>query len=158
MTTLIDILIVAVAANVITDLYELALERFLGKTRDWHLVGRWGANLLKGKLFLNSADETRAVSGELVLGWVIHYIVAVAYVAIYLLSLRICGASPSLESAVAFGVITVAAPWFILMPCLGVGAFAKNAARPNFVRGASLSVHVVFGVGIYLGTVTAGLV
>lgn len=157
MAWLSDIVIVAVIANLVTDLYELGLERFLGKTRDWHLVGRWVANMLNGSLVLDPTDEMRTVSGEFALGWVFHYIVAVVYVAAYLLGVRlILGEPPSMSTAIGFGILTVVAPWFVLMPCLGVGVFAMNAAKPNFVRIASLSVHVVFGIGIYLGVVVVG--
>lgn len=158
MITLTDILIIAVVANIVTDVYELALERILGKTRDWHLVGRWVANIFKGSFVLDTNDETQSFAGELALGWVFHYVVAVAYVAIYLIGvLFVLGQPPSAATAIGFGVITVAAPWFILMPGLGVGVLAVNAGRPNFVRVVSLSVHTVFGVGIYFGIVTAGL-
>jgi len=154
-----DILIVALVANVVTDAYELGLERLLGKTRDWHLVGRWFVNLFKGSFVLDPTDETRVVQGELALGWVFHYMVAIAYVAVYLLSIRlILGEAPSFGTAIGFGIVTVAAPWFVLMPGLGAGVFATKAERPNFARLASLSVHTVFGVGIYLGVVVTGLV
>jgi len=156
MATLFDILVIAVVANVMTDAYELTLERLFGKTRDWHLVGRWVAHMLKGSIFLDPADETRTVPGELAIGWIFHYIVAIAYVALYLFCMQsILGEPPTIGTAVVFGMVTVAAPWFILMPCLGVGVFAKKAPKPNFIRAASLSIHTVFGFGIYLGVVVA---
>ena len=141
MISLSDILIIAVSANIVTDLYEFALERLLGKTRDWHLVGRWVANIFRGSVILDTNDDALAVPGELILGWVFHYIVAFLYVAMYLVGTQF---------------ITVAAPWLILMPGLGLGVFAAKAAKPNFVRAASLSVHTVFGIGIYLGLVILG--
>jgi len=155
----VDILIVALVANIITDVYELGLERLLGKTRDWHLVGRWFVNVFKGSFVLDPTDETRVVPGELALGWVFHYIVAIAYVAAYLMGVRlILDEAPSFGTAIGFGIITVAAPWFVLIPGLGAGVFATNAERPNFVRLTSLTVHAVFGVGIYLGVIVASLV
>lgn len=159
MRVLLDVAIVAVVANLVTDIYEYALERFLGKTRDWHLVGRWVANIAEGSLSLDPNDETRAVSGELALGWVFHYAVALFYASVYLFGVwHVLGEPPSLGTALAFGVVTVAAAWFVLMPGLGAGVFATKAARPNFARAASLSVHAVFGFGLYLGCRIAGLV
>jgi hypothetical protein len=158
MTILVDILVVAIVANIITDIYEWALERISGKTRDWHLVGRWLANIFTGSFVLDTGDESRAVPGELVLGWTFHYAVGAFYAAAYLYGVQFFfNQPPSAATAIGFGVITVAAPWFILMPGLGVGFFAANAGRPNFVRVASLSVHTVFGVGLYAGVVVAGL-
>ena len=159
MTTLINVLIIAFVANIVMDVYEFLLERLLGKTRDWHLVGRWVANIPKGSFILDTNDETLAIPGELALGWIFHYVVGIAYVGVYLFGVEyILGEPPSVVSAIGFGVITVVAPWFILMPGLGVGMFAINAGRANFVRAASLSVHAVFGIGIFLGIVVAGMV
>ncbi|MBT7570293.1 MAG: DUF2938 family protein [Rhodospirillaceae bacterium] len=157
MISLSDILIIAVSANIVTDLYEFALERLLGKTRDWHLVGRWVANIFRGSVILDTNHDALAVPGELILGWVFHYIVAFLYVAMYLVGTQfILGEPPAMDTAIGFGIITVAAPWLILMPGLGLGVFAAKAAKPNFVRAASLSVHTVFGIGIYLGLVILG--
>jgi hypothetical protein len=158
MTMIVEVLIVGVVANIVTDIYEWILERTLGKTRDWHLIGRWVANLPKGSFVLDTENESRAVSGELAVGWIFHYVVGIAYAGVYLFGVQyVLGVSPSAITAIGFGVISVAAPWFILMPALGVGAFAINAGRPTFVRLASLSVHFVFGVGLYLGVISIGL-
>lgn len=158
MTMLADILIIGVVATIFADAYDWLLERLVNKMRGWHLVGRWLVGLFKGSFVLDITDETKKISGENLLGWVFHYIVGVAYAAIYLFAMQfVLVEPPSLATAVGFGVITVAAPWFILMPGLGFGLLATKAPKPNFARLASLSVHTVFGLGLYLGLVAAGL-
>jgi hypothetical protein len=155
--TFFEILIVGIVANIITDIYEFAIERYLGKARDWHLVGRWMITIPRSSIIIDPNDDTQATSGELPLGWIFHYVVGVLFAAIYLIVVFVLDTHPSFANAVGFGIITVVAPWFILMPALGAGMFASKAARPNFIRVMSLSVHVVFGIGIYFGTIVAGL-
>ncbi len=156
--TLFEILVVGIIANITTDIYELMLERVLGKMRDWHLVGRWMARIPSGTFILDRNDKAPPESGELLLGWGFHYIVGILFATIYLMGVHtILGQHPTFLSAVGFGVISVLAPWVILMPGLGVGVFATKAERPNFVRLMSLSVHIVFGMGLYLRATIAGL-
>ena len=156
--TFFDIILIGIVANITTDLYEFTIERYLGKTRDWHLVGRWMITIPRDSFIIDPDDDTQATSGELRLGWIFHYIVGILFAAIYLVVVHfVLNTHPSFVNAVGFGIITVVAPWFILMPALGAGMFASKAARPNFVRVLSLSVHIVFGIGLYFGVVVAGL-
>jgi hypothetical protein len=147
-----EILVVGVVANIVTDIYEILLERSLGKSRDWHLVGRWVANLGRGIFRHDEIVDTPTVRFELALGWVFHYLVAIVFAQVYLQFLAaVLEQPPSLLNGLAFGVITVLAPWLILIPGLGGGFFGSKTGRPIFVCAASLSVHAVFGIGLYLG-------
>ena len=149
-----EILVVGVVANIFTDIYELALEHSLEKNRDWNLVRRWVANLGRGVFRHDEITDAPTVRFELALGWAFHYLVAFVYAEIYLLFMVAVMEQPaSLVSGLVFGAVTVLAPWLILIPGLGGGFFAAKTERPNFIRMASLSVHVVFGGGLFLGTV-----
>ncbi|MDP6830442.1 MAG: DUF2938 family protein [Alphaproteobacteria bacterium] len=149
-----EILVVGVVANIVTDIYEYALERVLGKNRDWHYVGRWVAYLGRGVFRHDDIQDTPAVRRELILGWAFHYLVAIIFAEIYLQILAAVLEQPaSLWNGLGFGVVTVLAPWLILIPGLGGGFFGSNTPRPGLLRLASLSVHAVFGIGLYLGTV-----
>ncbi|OVZ64709.1 hypothetical protein CDO44_00395 [Pigmentiphaga sp. NML080357] len=52
--------------------------------------------------------------------------------------------------ALALGVATVVAPFFILQPGLGAGIAASKTPRPNAARLRSLVTHAVFGLGLYI--------
>jgi hypothetical protein len=148
-----QVLVVGVIANIVTDTYEYALERSLGKTRDWHFVGRWVAYLGRGVFSHAGIGDTPAVRYELALGWAFHYLVAIVFAQVYLQFLAAVLEQPaSLLNGLAFGLITVLAPWLILIPGLGGGFLGLKTGRPVFVCAASLSVHAVFGIGLYLGT------
>ncbi|MBT3369106.1 MAG: DUF2938 family protein [Rhodospirillaceae bacterium] len=150
----IEVLVVGVVANIVTDIYELLLEKSLGKTRDWHLVGRWVADLGRGVFRHGAVENAPAKPYELALGWAFHYLVAILFAQIYLQFMAaVLEQPPGLGSALTFGIVSVVAPWLVLIPGLGGGFFASKTERPNFVRLASLSVHAVFGLGLYLGVV-----
>ena len=147
-----EILVVGVVANIVTDIYEFLLERGLGKNRDWHYVGRWVAYLGRGVFRHDDIQDTPAVRRELILGWAFHYLVAIVFAEIYLQVLSAILEQPaSLWNGLGFGVVTVLAPWLILIPGLGGGFFGAKTGRTGCVLLASLSVHAVFGIGLYLG-------
>ncbi len=57
---------------------------------------------------------------------------------------------PTYLPALAFGALTVAAPWFVMQPAMGAGFAASKTPTPlkNCLR--SLANHAVFGTGLYL--------
>ena len=57
---------------------------------------------------------------------------------------------PRLIPAIAFGVVTVLAPLFIMQPALGLGVAASKTPNPRQARVRSLMNHVVFGFGLYI--------
>jgi Protein of unknown function (DUF2938) len=54
----------------------------------------------------------------------------------------------------AFAIVLLVAPWFVIQPALGLGFMAARTPSPGTVRAINVSVHVVFGVGVYLGAIT----
>jgi hypothetical protein len=56
-------------------------------------------------------------------------------------------------SALVFGLATVAAPWLVMQPAMGLGFLASKTASPlrNCLR--SLANHAVFGAGLYLAAI-----
>ena len=91
------------------------------------------------------------VRGERVLGWVAHYSIGVAF-ALVLLALvsREWVAAPTLWPALAVGVVTVAAPWFVMQPAFGMGIAGSRTASPGAGRLRNLGTHVAFGLGLYV--------
>ncbi len=147
------VLVVGVVANIVTDIYEYLLERSLGKSRDWHLVGRWVAYLGRGVFRHDGIGDKPTVRFELAVGWAFHYLVAIIFAQVYLQFLAAVLERPaSLLNGLAFGLVTVLAPWLVLIPGLGGGFFGSKTGRPFFVCAVSLSVHAIFGISLYLGT------
>lgn len=140
-----------IGATLLIDLWAQLLRRGAGiGSTDWSLVGRWVAGLAHGRLQLQATDFARRERGDALRGWLTHYAVGIAYALIYLALASAFALTVSLPSALAFGAITVLAPWLILQPALGKGVFASAAPNPGQTRLLNLIVHLLFGAGLYI--------
>ena len=96
---------------------------------------------------------------ELALGWLTHYLTDIAYA---VLLVALLGAAwldqPTVLPAVVFGVLTVAAPWFVMQPAMGAGVLALKTPTPLKTGLRNLANHTVFGAGLYgAAAVLAGI-
>jgi len=144
-------LAMGVGATLTLDLWAQLLRRAVGiMPTDWGLVGRWVVGIPRGRFQLRAEPAASHVAYELPLGWLAHYAIGVCYAFIYLVILQIAYNPPSLLSAAMFGLVTVLAPWLILLPGLGKGWFGSATPKPNMTRFLNVVTHLVFGVGLYL--------
>ncbi|MGO4127838.1 DUF2938 family protein [Inquilinus sp. YAF38] len=114
----------------------------------------------RGRFRHGGIDRAASVAGERALGWAVHYGTGIVFAA---LLLAICGRGwardPTLPSALAFGLVTVAAPFLLMQPALGAGIAASKTPNPPTARLRSLMTHAVFGLGLYLAArLTAALI
>ena len=153
MDSVILVLVSGIIATWAIDIWAFFISTVIGQpTTNWGTVGQWLRQIFIGEFVLSSSTNTTPTTFEYVLGWAFHYIVGIVYAALYflvvLVSLEI---SPSLLSALIFGVATVLAPWFILQPGLGYGVMASKTINPNKVRFLNLLTHTIFGATLYFG-------
>ena len=66
-----------------------------------------------------------------------------------LLQGTLMGTIATFTSALAFGLSTLVAPWFIMQPGMGAGVLASKTPRPGLIRLINVSMHTVFGVSLY---------
>jgi hypothetical protein len=133
------------------DLWNAALRRFGVPSLDFALVGRWIGHIPEGAWRHESIARTAPVRGERLLGWGAHYAIGISFAALLLLSTGLeWGREPTLAPALLLGVVTVAAPWFVLQPALGAGIASSKTARPVFNAVKSLLTHTVFGLGLFI--------
>jgi hypothetical protein len=149
----IEILVIGIIATLVADLWQRLAHAIAHlPPANWGLVGRWVAWFPRGVFVHRPIGTTAPVRGEAVIGWTFHYAVGIAYAALYLAIMRSgFGSEPSLVSALAFALVLLVAPWFVMQPALGLGFMATRAPRPTVVRGVNVSVHAAFGAGLYLG-------
>lgn len=145
-------LVIGIGATAIMDLWALLRLHFFGvPSLDWAMVGRWLGHMPRGRFAHTGIGATAAVPGERAIGWSAHYAIGIIFAA---LLLSICGLEwvrqPTPLAALAFGLVTVSAPFFILQPALGAGVAACKTPNPNRARINSLLTHGVFGLGLYL--------
>ncbi len=149
--------IIGIGATVVMDVWGWVRRRFMGiPTLDYGLVGRWIGHLRHGRLAHARIADASPVAGERLIGWSAHYAIGALFAAMLVTAageewLR----EPSLWPALAFGVVSVAAPYFILQPALGAGVAAARTPAPNVARLRSLATHAVFGLGLYLSAEAA---
>jgi len=148
-------LVIGLIATILIDVWALILKSvFKLPTTNWAMVGRWVAHIRHGQFVHRSIGNAKPATGEALLGWTTHYVIGLLYGVGYLwLVVKAVGQSPNLVSAVAFSLALLVAPWFILQPGLGLGILAHRAPKPWLIRGISFSVHLIFGVGLYVGWV-----
>ena len=119
---------------------------------DWAMIGRWTAYIPKGRYFHSPIAASEKVRHELAIGWAVHYTTGMIYGGLYLFLMQVVlGNAPTLQSALIFGLATLAAPWLVMQPCLGLGIFASNAPKPWLVRLINISMHTVFTIAMYVG-------
>ena len=95
-----------------------------------------------------------SVRGEAAIGWAFHYSVGIAWAALYVAITKLgFGSGPTFISALAVSLALLVAPWFVMQPALGLGFMAARTPKPAAVRAVNVSVHTVFGAGLYLGAI-----
>lgn len=149
-------LLIGVGATVIMDLWGMLLRRLGIPTLNFAMVGRWAGHVMRGRVRHDAIAKAEPVANELVLGWVIHYVIGVLF-AVMLVGMVGEGwlSAPTLWPALVWGVATVVAPLCFMQPVMGAGFFASRTPTPGRNCLKSLVTHTVFGVGLFL---SAGLI
>lgn len=144
--------LIGAGATLVMDVWALFLKRCFGiPSLNFAMVGRWIGHLPRGHFRHESIGHAEPVRGEALLGWAAHYGIGIIFAAMLLGVVGVTWTQqPTLAPALLFGVLSVAAPFFILQPGLGAGIAASKAPHPNTARLRSLMAHAVFGAGLYL--------
>jgi hypothetical protein len=146
-----QIVLVGIGATALMDLWLWLLSRLGVPTSGFAMVGRWVGHFRRGEFAHAAISKAAAVRFELGLGWATHYLIGIAYAAL-LVGLRGTAwlEQPTLLPALVFGILTVAAPWFVMQPAMGAGFLALKTPTPlkNALR--NLANHAVFGAGLYV--------
>jgi hypothetical protein len=158
--TTLEILAAGIVATLATDLWNLLLHIVVGHSlAQWGLIGRWVAWMPRGVFTHRAITASPHVRGETAIGWVFHYVVGIAYAALYLAIMRlVLGSGPTIVSALIFAIMLLVAPWFIMQPALGFGFAAARFPHPGAVRAVNASTHAIFGLGLYLGAASSLLI
>jgi hypothetical protein len=151
MNYLIFTLTIGIGATAMMDLWAIARKSLFGiAPPNYGLVGRWIAHMTRGRFRHESIAASSRMYGERIIGWTAHYLIGIAFAA---LLISIWGVEwvryPTIVPAIAIGIGTVAAPFFLMQPGMGAGIAASRTPRPAAARLQSLITHAVFGLGLY---------
>jgi hypothetical protein len=142
---------IGVAGSALMDVWSAVLRRRFGvATLDYRLFGRWIGHFPKGRFVHERIATTEPVVAERVLGWVAHYAIGVTFA---FLLLAISGyawlTSPTIWPALAVGIGTIVAPWFVMQPAMGGGVAGSKSPNLGATRLRNLGTHAVYGLGLY---------
>jgi hypothetical protein len=117
---------------------------------DLRMLGRWIGHMPRGRFTHDRIGQSEPVRGEAVIGWIAHYSIGIAFA---VLLLAIWGLewlrAPTLGPALIVGLVTIAAPWFLMQPAFGLGIAASRTPDPTAARIRSLVTHSVYGLGLF---------
>jgi hypothetical protein len=144
--------VVGMGATGIMDLWNFFLRQAFGITSlNFCLLGRWISYMREGTFRHPKIAAAEPRAAECAVGWISHYSIGVVF------SLGFVGlasgdwlARPTALPALAYGLVTVVSPFFILQPSLGLGIAAARTSHPGRARLKSVGTHLVFGFGLYL--------
>ena len=148
-----QIVVVGVGACAVFDIWQRIFHRLTAiPPSNWAIVGRWAIGLLTGgQLVARDLELQPNRRNELGVGWLVHYLIAVVYAAIFMLLMRANILAAEVADGLLFGVVSVVVPWFFFLPCLGKGIMGHLTPNPLLVCALALMMHLVFGVAIVLG-------
>lgn len=143
---------VGIGATLTMDLWAFILKyAFKITPSDFCLVGRWIRYMQEGIYQHTGIASAMPKSQECTIGWIAHYVTGVVFaIAFIALAGNEWLQRPALIPAIVFGIVTVAAPFLVLQPALGLGLAASRASNPVQARLRTLMNHTVFGIGLYL--------
>lgn len=148
-------LLIGIVATLVMDGWTLLLKRVFGvPSLDYAMVGRWVGHMPHGRFRHAAIGKAAAIAGERPMGWFIHYLTGLLFAATFSLLVGtgwLCHPIPL--PALLFGLVTVALPFLVMQPALGLGVAAAKTPAPAKARAKSLMTHLVFGAGLYLGAV-----
>lgn len=143
--------VLGIGATATMDLCGWALQRALGVPMpDYGMVGRWVGHMARGRFRHAPIAKSAPIARERPLGWIVHYGVGVLFASILLATwgvewLR----QPTLAPALLVGLGSVAAPFLLMQPAMGLGLAARRTANPSAARSRSLLNHGLFALGLY---------
>ena len=163
MTEAIELLVrgvlIGVGGAAVMDAWALLARRaFNAQGLDYALLGRWIGHFPRGRFVHDRIASADPVRGERPLGWLAHYAIGITFA---LLLLAIWGIewarAPTIAPALAVGLVTIVAPWFVMQPAMGAGLAAARTPAPWAARLRNLASHTAYGLGVYASAVILSL-
>lgn len=151
---IVRVILIGSGATLVMDIWLMFLKRIGVQTLNFAFIGRWVGHLFHGRIAHAAIGKASPIAHETSLGWITHYAVGIAFA--FLLT-GIAGVAwvgaPSLGIALLVGVCTVAFPFLVMQPAMGLGLAASKTPTPikNCIR--SVINHSVFGLGLFLSAV-----
>ena len=154
MIIIVKTLSVGIGATIVIDLWTSFLKLFKIKSLDYRYVGRWVGTMPRGKFFHNKIQDLSPIPHELIIGWIVHYLIGITFAFILVIVYGVSWLdNPTFFPAIIIGLITAVGPFFIMQPAFGFGLASSKLPNPNPLRLKSLGTHLIYGIGLYLSAI-----
>jgi uncharacterized membrane protein YeaQ/YmgE (transglycosylase-associated protein family) len=148
------LIITGIAAGVVGTLVMDILNHLFSRTGmlakiDVGMIGRMSAGWMRGRLRHRHPDDIAPVPHEVLLGYLSHYAIGLGLAFTYVLGwYLLIGGPESPAWALAYGIATTVASWFIVFPSMGLGICGRRS--PEGIRSplSSLTNHLFYGIGL----------
>jgi len=152
-----DLVAVGVVAGVLGTLAMDSLNLLFARTGmlskiDVGMIGRMAVGWARGRFRYGHPSEMEQVANEKLYGYVTHYTIGVGLAVPYVLGWGLLVGGPASPVwALAYGVATTIASYFLVFPSMGLGVFGRRS--PEGIRAplSSLANHLFYGVGLAVG-------
>ena len=133
---LLPAIVMGVVGSALMDGWSAVLRRRFGMSMlDYRLLGRWIGHMPRGRLVHERIATAEPVPGERAIGYAAHYAIGIAFAWLLLVIVgRDWLTSPTLGPAIAIGLGTIVAPWFVMQPAMGAGIAGSKSPRPAATR------------------------
>ena len=144
------VVIIGIASCVVMDVWQRLLKLLYSiNPSDWSVVGRWFVLVVSDRQIYNpTIDQVAPIKNELMIGWIVHYSVAILYSIFFYILLEYGICSASLINGIIFGLISVVVPWFFFMPVLGKGFLGMKTPSPLMACSLAVGSHIAIGASI----------
>tara|TARA_Y100000590_G_scaffold452987_1_gene597149 strand:- start:1302 stop:1775 length:474 start_codon:yes stop_codon:yes gene_type:complete len=142
-----------IVATIMFDIFQYTLYYSYNINRSrWDLVGRYFIGF-KNKIYIReNLENDDPIKNELIIGYLIHYLIGSIFGLIYVLINTIFFNEPSIFLAIFVGFATVIGGWCIMMPyAYNIGFFAIKKDEWKQILAQNLLVHFIFGIGLFIG-------
>lgn len=147
----------AILAGIWATLFMDSLAKFLSRRCIIYpfiipeAMGRWFLYLCKGKFTHGDINRAPALKNEYAWYYLSHYLIGIVLSGLYLiLASYFHVLRENVWTALIYGLLTVALPWFWLLPSIGLGFMAKRSSRRSRIISTNLINHFNFGAGLFL--------
>lgn len=73
-------ILIGIGGTIVLDIYAWLLATFFGlPATNWLLVGRWVGHMKSGQFIQPALPKAERIPGELIIGWVVHYLIGITY-------------------------------------------------------------------------------
>jgi hypothetical protein len=138
-------------ATLCMDIVGGGLLRSTGLTAGVHprFLGRWFAGILHGQLVHENILAAPPVDKEFLLAIPVHNAIGITLGIAYVLALSWLSLKRgSVWTALGFGLLTNALPWFVMYPAMGFGVLGLAGPPELMLLRTSFVNHLIYGLGL----------